>query len=411
MRTVLHSDLNNFYATVECVRNPSIANKPVVICGDKEARHGIVLAKNRIAKAAGIKTGEVIWEAKQKCPDLVEIQADFKTYLAYSEKIREIYNEFTDKIEPFGIDECWLDVTGSRSLFGSGEEIANLIKLRIKELTGLTVSIGVSFNKIFAKLASDQAPPDSIYSITKDNFRERAWRLPVENLLYVGRATQKKLNRWGIRTIGDLAGRDLQYLKNNLGQWGLYLYVFSNGLDDSPVLSYGASYPVKSIGNSLTNYRDVSDEIDVTALITMLCESVAERLRESGIGKASVVHFYARDNYLSSYGKQKKLPVPSMTAVDFIKAAKELWRESVPLGIYIRSIGISISDFTVYDQMTFENIDNSAKQEKSEIAVDRLRKKYGSGIVQRASATTDEKLNEVKIKDDHVIHPEGMRKS
>lgn len=408
MRTVLHSDLNNFYASVECLRNPSLASKPLIVCGDIQSRHGIVLAKNRIAKAMGVKTGDVIWQAKEKCPDLVEVKADFKTYLAYSEKIKAIYRDFTDRVEPFGIDECWLDVSGCEKLFGDGHDIAEAIRGRIRSETGLAVSVGISFNKVFAKLASDLSEPDGTFEISPSNFREKIWSLPVEKLLYVGRATQKKLNRWGIRTIGELAERDLAFLDGMLGKWGVYLHAFANGLDDSPVLKIDSAYPVKSIGNSLTNYRDVTDLRDVTALVSLLCDSVASRLRETNLGRATVLHFHARDCALQSYSKQSKLAYPSRASSDFIKVALRLWREIVPFSTPLRSIGISISGFTgLPEQLSLEGV-NGEKEENTEIAVDKLRKKYGGGIVKRAVIQTDERLSSADIKDDHVIHPEAF---
>lgn len=410
MRCILHSDLNNFYASVECVRNPSVADKPVLVCGDRESRHGIVLAKNSVAKSYGVKTGDVIWEARGKC-DIppVEIQADFKTYLDYSRRVKSVYEDFTDMIEPFGIDECWLDVTGCKNLFGDGVTIARLISERIKKKTGLTVSIGVSFNKIFAKLAGDIAGADEIISVTQEDFRDKIWGLPVEDLLYVGRATKKKLNRWGIFTIGELAQRDIYFLKSMLGKWGEYLHSFANGTDQTPVMKIDESAPVKSIGNSLTNYRDVTESTEVIALIALITDSVASRLRESGFGKAKTLHFHARDKNLFGYGKQLQLPYPSYSSADFTRAAVAAWREVVPLGTPIRGIGISVSGFTgLYDQMTLPETNDAERQEKAEIAVDKLRKKYGNGILKRGIIQTDARLAALDIKDDHVIHPENF---
>ncbi len=270
MRTILHSDLNNFYASVECLRNPAIRNKPVVVVGSKEDRHGIVLAKNMIAKKLGVKTGDVYWEAKQKCGDtLVEVQADFSTYINVSREVRKIYKDYADRIEAYGIDECWLDVSSSLKLFGSGREIAETIRERIKTEIGLTVSIGVSWNKIFAKLGSDMKKPDAVTEITLDNYKTKVWSLPVEDLLYVGRATQQKLNRIGIKTIGDLAQADEQRLISLLGKWGSYLHTFANGKDESPVAKIGEEEAIKSIGNSLTVYRDLVDDEDVEPTVRM----------------------------------------------------------------------------------------------------------------------------------------------
>ena len=264
MRTILHSDLNNFYASVECLRNPEIRDKPVVVVGSKEDRHGIVLAKNMIAKRLGVKTGDVYWEAKQKCGNtLVEVPADFITYLNVSREVRSIYEDYTDRIEAYGIDECWLDVTKSVKAFGGGKEIAEIIRERIKQEIGLTVSIGVSWNKIFAKLGSDMKKPDAVTEITPDNYKQKVWTLPVEDLLYVGRATQKKLNRIGIKTIGQLAQTEEKILTDLLGKWGSYIHTFANGRDESPVLTVNEEEAIKSIGNSLTVYRDLENDDDV----------------------------------------------------------------------------------------------------------------------------------------------------
>ncbi|MDF2572878.1 MAG: polymerase, partial [Sporomusa sp.] len=223
-RTILHVDLNNFYASVECLYRPELRDKPLVVCGDAEARHGIVLAKNQPAKQLGIKTGDVIWEAKLKCPGLITVPADFRKYLRFSRSARAIYADYTDQIEAFGIDECWLDVTGSLKLFGSGPVIADTIRQRFKEELGLTASIGVSYNKIFAKLGSDMKKPDATTTITEDNYRDKVWPLPVSELLYVGRSTRQKLQNRAIRTIGDLARADTKNLKLMLGVWGETLW-------------------------------------------------------------------------------------------------------------------------------------------------------------------------------------------
>jgi len=255
-RVILHSDLNNFYASVECLYNPDLRDKPVAVGGDVEARHGIILAKNYHAKKYGILTGEAIWQAQQKCRDLVVVPPNFKRYMRFSQMARDIYADYTDQCESFGLDECWLDVTGSYRLFGDGKAIADKIRERIKFEMGITASVGVSFNKIFAKLGSDIKKPDATTIISKDNFKDVVWKLPVNELLYVGRATHKKLNRYGIKTIGDLANTELKYLEYWLGKWGCMLWTFANGYDTSPVSNIGAKSLIKSVGNSTTTPRD-----------------------------------------------------------------------------------------------------------------------------------------------------------
>ena len=252
-RTILHVDLNNFYASVECLYHPELRGKPVAVAGDVAERRGIILAKNMQAKAAGVKTGEAIWQAQQKCPGLVCVPPDYKKYLRFSRLARQIYSDFTDRIESFGIDECWLDLTNSTQLFGSGAEVADTIRRRLREELGITGSVGVSFNKIFAKLGSDMKKPDATTIITPENFLDVVWPLPVEELLYVGRSTKTKLNNRAIFTIGDLARRDVKLLKLSLGVWGETLHDFANGLDQAPVALAGEESFVKSVGNSTTD--------------------------------------------------------------------------------------------------------------------------------------------------------------
>ena len=346
MRTILHSDLNNFYASVECLRRPEIRGKPVVVVGAKEERHGVVLAKNMIAKRAGVKTGDVYWEARQKCGNaLVEVQADFSEYLKVSKKVRKIYEDYTDRVEAFGIDECWLDVTHSLFLFGSGAEIANAVRERVKKEIGITVSVGVSWNKIFAKLGSDMKKPDAVTEITPENFRDTVWKLPAEELLYVGKATKEKLARLGVKTIGQLAQADENLLVKQLGKWGRYLHAFANGRDDSPVVTVDEEENIKSVGNSLTVYRDLKDDEDVRMVIHLLADSVGARMREAGLPRARTVHVSVRSSDLSEFRKQGKFPRPTRHALEISQKAFELFREMYPWNNYVRSVGVSVSDF------------------------------------------------------------------
>ena len=414
MRTILHSDLNNFYASVECLRNPEIRDSPVVVVGSKEDRHGIVLAKNMIAKNFGVKTGDVYWEAKQKCGNtLIEVPADFITYLNVSREVRAIYEDYTDRIEAYGIDECWLDVTKSVKAFGGGKEIAETIRERIKQEIGLTVSIGVSWNKIFAKLGSDMKKPDAVTEITPENYKLKVWTLPVEDLLYVGKATQQKLNRMGIKTIGDLAQADEQTLVNLLGKWGYYLHTFANGKDESPVTKIGEEEAIKSIGNSLTVYRDLVDENDVEPVIYLLADSVSARMREAGLNKARTVHVYARANNLVGFQKQGKLSRPSGTVHDVAKTAFKLFKEVYPWEKPVRSLGISVSGFLFGNEQLdlFGDLEKDEKQKRLDNAIDKLRAKYGNNIIQAAIVYNDPKLKDLDIKGEHTIHPYSFFKN
>ena len=408
MRTILHSDLNNFYASVECLRNPEIRDKPVVVVGSKEDRHGIVLAKNLIAKRAGVATGDVWWEAQRKCgPELVEVKADFAAYLDVSRAVRRIYEDYTDKIEAFGIDECWLDVTGSTMLFGSGEEIAHALRRRIKKELGLTVSIGVSWNKVFAKLGSDMNKPDAVTVISPDNFRQTVWTLPAEELLYVGRATKGKLNRMGIFTIGELANSDRGALKHRLGKWGEWLHDFANGKDSSRVVKTSEEQNVKSIGNSLTVWRDLKNREEVSMVIFMLADSVAARMRESGLFLARTAHIFARGSDLNSFHKQGKLPRPTGAANEIARAALNLFDRVYDWETPVRGLGVSVSDFHFGGVQTdmFSDCVKADRQKRLDEAVDKIRKKYGNKIIQLAVVHKEPKLKELDITGEHVIHP------
>ena len=277
--TILHSDMNCFYASVEMMLNPELRNKAVAVCGATEDRHGIVLAKSERAKKAGVKTGMVNWEAKRLCPDLILVPPQYDQYLKYSKLAHEIYYRYTDLVEPFGMDECWLDVSCSTRLYGSGEKIAQNIRKAIKEELGLTVSIGVSYNKIFAKLGSDMKKPDAITVIKEADVESKVWTLPVSELLYAGRATTKKLEKYGIHTIGQLATVNPQLLKSWFGVNGLNLWHYANGTDSSRVMQKDFVSPIKTIGHGITCTADLENNSEVWRVMLELCQDLGHKLR------------------------------------------------------------------------------------------------------------------------------------
>lgn len=406
-RVILHSDLNNFYASVECLYNPEIRNKPVCVGGSVEKRHGIILAKNNIAKAAGVKTGEAIWQAKQRCKDLVVVPPNYDRYMRFSKLAREIYSDYTDKIEAFGIDENWLDVTESSQKFGDGEKIANEIRERIKDETGITCSVGVSFNKIFAKLGSDIKKPNAVTLINKENFKEIVWPLPAKELLYVGPSTWRKLTKIGIYTIGDIANIPTEVLKDVLGKWGEYLWLFANGMDDSPVSLTGGSETIKGIGNSMTTPRDLENNEDVKTLIFVLSESVAERLRKHCL-KCKTVQIHVRDKELVTINRQGKLSTSTYTSSDIAQKAYDIFLKSWHWGNSIRSIGVRATDIEGADsfsQLSFLDDENRRiKKEMLEKSIDDIRRRYGHYSVQRALMLKDKKLNANPI-EENIIFP------
>ena len=409
MRYILHSDCNSFYASVECLYRPEIRDKPVAVSGNADDRHGIILTKNQIAKKFGVKTGEAIWQAKQKCPELVTVPPNFPLYKRFSKMAREIYGRYSEKVEPFGLDEAWIDISDREMNFKKAKNIAEEIRKTIKYELGITVSIGVSFNKIFAKLGSDYKKPDAVTMITDKNYRDIVWPLPAEDLLFVGPATRKKLNNMGIYTIGNLANCPLETLISVFGKNGNILYQFANGSDKASVAFSVSHQDVKSIGNSTTTYRDLKTVEDIKIVAFVLSDSVARRLREQNM-KAGVVGVSIRDNQLVSFTRQKKLAVPTDITEEIAENAIELFiknKGNNPL----RSIGISLSDLVSSDipvQMSFfENAKNSERLHSLDCAVDGLKKRFGTYCVQPAVMLNDKGLSGFNAKDDHTMHPVG----
>lgn len=407
-RVILHSDCNGFYASVECLHNPNIRDKPVAVSGDAENRHGIILAKNEIAKKYKVKTGEAIWQAKQKCPELVTVPPHFELYKRFSKMARRIYSDYTDRIENFGLDEAWLDITNG--IESDGYKTALEIKNRIKEELGITVSIGVSFNKIFAKFGSDYKKPDAITCITRENFKDIVWNSPTGDLLYVGKATKNKLNRIGIYTIGDIANTSPDILRKLLGKWGDLIYGFANGFDSSPVAHMNDNSEVKSIGNSTTTPRDMESFDDVKVVMYVLCDSVCRRLREQGF-MAKTVGISIRDNELNSFTRQCTLENYTCLTKDITQSAFSLFKRSYKMQRPLRSIGVSVTDFVqnnIPHQINFlQNEEKLIQNETLDKTLDVLKKRFGNYIVQPAVLLNDRGLSSFNPKDDHVIHPVG----
>lgn len=409
-RVILHSDMNNCYASIELLYRPELRGKPVAVGGDPEARHGIVLAKDQIAKKAGVKTGMALWQARQVCPDIVFVPPRMDLYLKFSRLAHEIYGEYTDKQEAFGIDESWLDVTESCSIKGDGMTVANQISSRIKKELGITVSIGVSWNKIFAKLGSDYKKPDAITEISRENYKEIVWPLKAEELLYVGRATKRKLNQYGIRTIGELATADRKFLHRTLGKMGVVLSVFANGDDQTPVSYEDEHAPIKSIGNSTTTPRDLENETDVSIIVYLLAESVSARLRENHF-VGDVIEISVRDNELHSFTRQRKVSMPTNITSEIGSYAMQIFKEYYNWNKPIRSIGVRVADLmtdTVPVQLDlFNNQKRRERQHKMDLAVDEIRRRFGYYSIQRGMMYQDRRLSSVNAKDDHTVHPHG----
>ena len=384
-RVILHSDMNNFYASVECAQNNSLKGKPLAVLGDPEARHGIVLAKNYEARRFNIQTGDTMWQAQKKCPEIVFVPPHYNLYMKYSRAAKEIYSEYTDKIEPYGLDENWLDVTQSRLVFGNGKEIADDLRKRIKSELGITASIGVSFNKIFAKLGSDLKKPDATTVINSADFKEKVWPLPVSDLLYVGRSTCRKLKSKGIN-----------------------IWQSANGLDSSPVSDIGEKSLIKSVGNGMTTPRDLITDGDIKITLMILSESVSSRLRDKGF-VCQTVQIGVRDNEFYSYERQGKLDIPNRTAKSIFQKAYSLYRQN-PSQKPVRSLTVRACSLIPMDFVQLSFFDDTAgldRQESIESAVDGLKTRFGKFAVQKAIMLSDPELSNISPKDDHITNPFG----
>ena len=387
-KVILHCDLNNFYASVECILHPELKGKAVAVCGDPEKRHGIVLAKSEIAKSAGVKTGEPIWQAKQKCPDLTVVPPTYGEYVKYSKIVREIYTRYTSEVESFGLDECWLDVTGSRKLFGSGEEIAESIRRTVKEETGgLTVSIGVSFTKVFAKLGSDLKKPDAISVISPENYQKVAWELDVGEMLFIGRATREKLRVLNINTIGDLARADDGMIMRIFGKNGLKMLENARGTGDEPVKCYTERHIPESIGNGTTTSEDITNARDAERVIYALSEMIAFRLRGGGF-KGESVGISLRDASLAHVSKQGKLPAATDAASTIARSAVKLMNSIYDFSAMrpLRSITVCVFKLSGAGDYAQSSLFESEDSRSAELdrRIDKLRSKFGYNVVKRA---------------------------
>lgn len=409
-RVILHSDINCCYAAIEHLHHPELEGKPLAVGGDPESRHGIVLTADYIAKKYGVKTGMPLWQAKQLCPEINFVSPRMDLYLRFSRMAHEIYADYTDLQEPYGIDESWLDVTDSATVKGDGYSIAKEISNRMKSELGITVSIGVSFNKIFAKLGSDYKKPDAITTMYEDEFQTKAWNLPVGDLLYVGRSTKQKLTKLGIHTIGELARTDESILVGMLGKMGSVLWAFANGYDDSPVRRENTHAPIKSVGNSTTTHRDLVNDEHVKIIIYVLAESVAARLRENGF-RCRVVEISIRDNELYSFTRQRKIGNATNITEEIATEAYKLFKENYNWRKPIRSVGVRGADLVndnYWEQLDlFCDFQMREKYMKMDVAVDDIRRRFGFYSIQRGLMFQDKVLSSVNAKEDHTVHPHG----
>lgn len=389
-RVILHCDLNNFYASVECLKHPEYRGFPLAVAGDPKKRTGIILAKNTLAKEKGIKTGEVIWKAKQLCPNLICVAPHHNDYAVFSKKVKDIYLKYTNFVEPFGIDECWLDVTHSQNLFGNGLEIANKIKEEVKKQTGLTISVGVSFSKMFAKLGSKLGKNDSVSTITKDDYKTKAWKLPVEKLIFVGKNRLQTLKKLNIHTIGDLANADEKVLSHYFGVSGKYLKDIANGTESDSVADYDNAREIKSIGNGTTSIVDIDTQEQAKQLIYYLSESVSTRLREKHFS-ALTISLAIKDDNLETISHSITLNTPTNSVDIIAKTSLQLLNKnwSFTSNKRIRAIRIGCSHLfsntqTPIQTDLFVDTKKIEKLSAKDKSIDKIRQKYGFNKIKKA---------------------------
>ncbi|MDD3027069.1 MAG: DNA polymerase IV [Erysipelotrichaceae bacterium] len=407
---ILHIDINHCYAQIEEMKNPALKEIPMAVGGRESNRHGIILAKNLLAKKYRIKTGEPVRDALKKCPKLRIIHPDFTDYQYYTTKVKDIYHEYTDQVESYGLDEAWLDITGSLKLFGDPIDIARTIQTRIKNEIGLTVSVGISFNKIFAKMGSDMFKPYGLVHISKENYREIVWPLDIGDLFYVGHATKAKLNQVYITKIGQLARCSKDYIKSLLGKMGEVLWLFANGFDMSAVMLATSKSVVKSVGNGVTAIKDLTTLDELRSVLLVLCDSVASRLRDHQL-KGFVVTLSLRDKQLHSFTRQKKREQATNLCQEIMATIDDLLARHRDENAAYRSVGVRVSDL-IFDNRQcqlslFEDPNAKVDMYKLETAIDSLRARYGYYSISRGLTRANSHLTDFNPKGDHTIAPKG----
>ena len=394
-RVIIHSDMNSCYASVECSLNPSLRGKPIAVGGSEEHRHGIILAKSEEAKKYGVKTGEALWQAKQKCPDLLIIEPHFEHYIKYSRLAHDIYARYTDRIEPMGLDEVWCDLTGSLTAFGSPRAICEEIKEAFKSELGVTVSIGISFNKIFAKLGSDLAGKDDICIIDKEHFKEKIWSLPAQSMMGVGRRTGETLGRYGIKTIGQLAACDPEWLRTIFGVVGIDLWKCANGLDDSRVMPDGYRQPIKSVGHGITCRTDLVNTDEVWKVFLSLSQNVSKQLKKNSL-EATGVQIGIRDSQLMTKQFQMPTEFATQSATEIAETAMKLFNRNYSWIYNVRALtvrAINLQKEGTPFQMDFlSDYEKHERQTKIDDTILAIRERYGSNAIFNCCLMTEDKI-------------------
>ncbi len=409
-RTVVHMDINHCYAQIEEVRRPELRRRAMAVGGDASRRHGIILAKNDAAAAAGVKTGETLREAVQKCPGLLILPPDYDEYMRLTEYVREIYADWSEYVEPYGLDEAWIDVTALYDSAGSAVRAAEAVMRRIEQETGLTVSAGISWNKVFAKLGSDMAGARQIVTIGRDHFRELVWPRPVRELMHVGPATAGKLHLLGVHTIGDLAMYPETALREVFGLPGEIMRTAAWGEDPGRVAPYGYRKPQAALGMTVTMMRDADSFTDLSAVFCIVAEQLSARLRQMGL-ECRVIAAALRTNDLKWQTVQRKLPVPTDLGEELWRESMSLLKEKYTLTKPLRAAGLTLTELRPADrdrQLSLFTDENRRDRLRSlEKACDDIRERFGAGMVRRGCTLMDTELADPVYTAEHIPGPAG----
>ena len=393
-RAILHIDMNNCFASIEIKLNPKLKNLPIAVSGSSSERHGIVLAKSEEAKKFGVKTAETIWQARRKCPELILVKPHYDEYKKHSLWARDIYYSYTNQVEPFGLDEAWLDITGSQKLFGTPMEIAEKIRKQIKNELGITVSIGLSYNKIFAKLGSDISAPDAITKISKDNFKDKVWPLEADRMIGIGKSAKSKLNEHGIYTLGDIANSNREFLVSILGSSGEKAWYNANGLEDSEVLDFNSREPIKSIGHGTTLVKNLENEYEVHQVFQRLALKVGARLIENNM-EAMGLQISVKNSDLITFNYQEGFDFSTFSSIIIKEKAMKLfknykWEKPIRF-LEIRAINLTKDTNVQINFIESEDFDRKVNLDK---ALYDLRTKYGGEKITFASQFEENKMKE-----------------
>ena len=407
----MHADINHCYAQIEEMLDPSLRNVPMVVGGHEEKRHGIVLAKNDLCRGCGVSTAQSLMEARQACPDLRIVLPHYDTYIRVTDRVKAIYRRYSDRVESFGLDEAWVDLSQTKRLYPDTLALVKTIQQQVYDECGLTISIGLSDNKIFAKLGSDQYKHQGLMVITKDNYKDTVWPLPVSELLYVGYATTPKLATMGIYTIGQLACADEALLVNRFGKMGKVIHDFANGIDHQEVAYATAPSPTpKSVGNGLTTIHDMVTLDDAALMINTLSDAIASRMKAANVMGHTVSLFF-RDNQLMWFQMQRKLPFYTDSSETIAKAAKQLLADRYDFKNPLRQITVSMDAFdkiTIIQQYSLDHHHEMIKDQKCHAVdqvIDSIRDRYGFTSIGKTSDLLDAPFTDEHIKEQHVVYP------